>query len=131
METEKHKVMATGFAVALADGLIATLQFDEALHTIANAIREAARSGEEFELPEMLRVKAQILCSTHGLGTNEVDDCLICSLEHAPPRPHWAGSCVPPPRLPNGAGKREGSPRPMISLPPYMADLPRATAPGI
>lgn len=83
MEAEKHKVMSTGFAVALAGGLAATSQYEEALATIASAIEDASLSGEEFELPEMLRVKAQVLCAAHGREATEVDDCLNCSLEHA------------------------------------------------
>ncbi len=83
MEAEKHKVMATEFALALAEGLTATSHFDEALHTIESAITDAARSGEEFELAEMLRIKAQTLCAAHGHATSEADDCLTCSLQRA------------------------------------------------
>lgn len=83
MEAEKLRIVSPSFAVALADGLAAISRYDEALETIAKAISEAELTGEMFELPEMLRVKAQVLCAALGREATEVDDCLHCSLEHA------------------------------------------------
>lgn len=57
----RHRIMTTVFATALAEGLAAQNQVDEALRTIDEAIAQIGDHGESFDMPEMLRVKADIL----------------------------------------------------------------------
>jgi len=57
----RHRIMTTVFATALAEGLAAQNQADEALQTIDEAIAQIGDHGESFDMPEMLRVKADIL----------------------------------------------------------------------
>ncbi|EJN10540.1 putative ATPase [Bradyrhizobium sp. YR681] len=57
----RHRIMTTVFATALAEGLMAQNQSDEALRTINEAIAEVPDPGESFDMPEMLRVKGDIL----------------------------------------------------------------------
>nr|WP_249802007.1 winged helix-turn-helix domain-containing protein [Bradyrhizobium zhengyangense] len=57
----RHRIMTTVFATALAEGLAAQNQADEALRTIDEAIAQIGDHGESFDMPEMLRVKADIL----------------------------------------------------------------------
>ena len=58
---QQYNVLTTGFVGALAEGLRKTRQFDDALFTIDGAIAQAKTSGVEFYLPELLRIKSQIL----------------------------------------------------------------------
>ncbi|MET3223310.1 putative Zn-dependent protease [Bradyrhizobium diazoefficiens] len=56
--------MTTVFATALAEGLVAQNQPDEALRTIDEAIAQIPEHGESFDMPEMLRVKGDILAGS-------------------------------------------------------------------
>jgi predicted ATPase/DNA-binding winged helix-turn-helix (wHTH) protein len=55
----------TGFVGASAEGLRKTGQFEEAHFTINGAIALAKNSRVEFNLPELLRIKSQILAAQH------------------------------------------------------------------
>ncbi|KJC38844.1 winged helix-turn-helix domain-containing protein [Bradyrhizobium sp. LTSP857] len=57
----RHRIMTTVFATALAEGLAAQNELDEALRTIDEAIAQIGDHGESFDMPEMLRVKGDIL----------------------------------------------------------------------
>lgn len=57
----RHRIMTTVFATVLAEGLAAQNEADEALRTIDEAIAQIGDHGESFDMPEMLRVKADIL----------------------------------------------------------------------
>jgi len=74
----RHRIMTTVFATALAEGLAAQNEADEALHTINEAIAQIGDHGESFDMPEMLRVKADILVLS--ARTTEAEACLQQSL---------------------------------------------------
>ncbi|SDH89688.1 Predicted ATPase [Bradyrhizobium sp. Rc2d] len=57
----RHRIMTTVFATALAEGLASQDQPEEALRTIDEAIAQIGDHGESFDMPEMLRVKGDIL----------------------------------------------------------------------
>ncbi|WP_063688685.1 ATP-binding protein [Bradyrhizobium stylosanthis] len=57
----RHRIMTTVFATALAEGLVAQNQPADALRMIDEAIAEVPDHGESFDMPEMLRVKGDIL----------------------------------------------------------------------
>ncbi|TYO67014.1 transcriptional regulator [Bradyrhizobium hipponense] len=57
----RHRIMTTVFATALAEGLASQNESDEALRTIDDAIAQIGDHGESFDMPEMLRVKGDIL----------------------------------------------------------------------
>jgi predicted ATPase/DNA-binding winged helix-turn-helix (wHTH) protein len=75
----RHRIFATVFATALAEGLALLKQFEEALHTIDGAIAQIGDGGESFDLPEMLRVKGHILLSSGR--TAEGENYLLRALE--------------------------------------------------
>ena len=60
----RHRIMTTVFATALAEGLAAQNKPDEALRTIDEAIAQIGDHGESFDMPEMLRVKGDILAQS-------------------------------------------------------------------
>jgi predicted ATPase len=62
---QQFNLLIPGFIGALAEGLRKTEQFEEALLTINGAIARAKNSGLEFCLPELLRIKSQILSAQH------------------------------------------------------------------
>ena len=69
--------------MALAQGLAAAGQFDQALATIERAIAQRDHSGASFDMPEMLRVKAQLLMSAPQPEPVLAQECLQRSLELA------------------------------------------------
>ena len=65
LRAQQFNLLITGFIGASAEGLGKTGQFEEALFTINDAIARAKNSGVEFNLPELLRIKSQILAAQH------------------------------------------------------------------
>jgi tetratricopeptide (TPR) repeat protein len=75
----RHRIMTTVFATALAEGLLAQEQPDEALRTIDEAIVQIPDHGEAFDMPEMLRVRGDILAQAGQ--TTEAEKVLRRSLD--------------------------------------------------
>jgi predicted ATPase/DNA-binding winged helix-turn-helix (wHTH) protein len=63
LRSQQYNLLITGFIGASAEGLRKTGQFEEALFTINGAIARATNSGVEFYLPELLRIRSQILAA--------------------------------------------------------------------
>lgn len=78
LHATRHQIMTTVFATALAEGLSAQNQLDEALHTIDEAIGKIPAHGESFDMPEMLRIRGDILCRSGKIA--EAEACLRNSL---------------------------------------------------
>jgi tetratricopeptide (TPR) repeat protein len=83
LATEQHLILAPQFGMALAQGLVATGQFDQALVSIERAIAQRDHSGASFDMPEMLRIKAQLLMSAARQDPELAQECLQRSLELA------------------------------------------------
>lgn len=67
----RHRIMTTVFATALAEGLASQNEPDEALRTIDEAIAQIGDHGESFDMPEMLRVKGDILAGAGNAAEAE------------------------------------------------------------
>jgi predicted ATPase/DNA-binding winged helix-turn-helix (wHTH) protein len=65
LRPQRYNLQITDFIAASAEGLCKTGQFEEALFTINGSIARAKNSGVEFNLSELLRIKAQILAAQH------------------------------------------------------------------
>jgi tetratricopeptide (TPR) repeat protein len=61
LHATRHRIMITVFATALAEGLTLQNRIEDALSTIDAAIAHCGDRGESFDMPEMLRVKGDIL----------------------------------------------------------------------
>lgn len=57
----RHQIMTTVFGTALAEGLASLSRPDEAMRAIDDALAQIGDHGESFDMPEMLRVKGDIL----------------------------------------------------------------------
>lgn len=79
LHAARHRIMTTVFATALAEGLASQNQPDEALQTINEAIAQIPDHGESFDMPEMLRVKGDILARSGSAV--EAESCLRKSLD--------------------------------------------------
>jgi predicted ATPase/DNA-binding winged helix-turn-helix (wHTH) protein len=65
LHAQQYNLLIPGFIGALAEGLRKTEQFEEALFAINGAIARATDSGVEMDLPELLRIKSEILVAQH------------------------------------------------------------------
>jgi hypothetical protein len=65
LSAQQYNLLITGFIGACAEGLRKTGQFEEALFTINGVIARVTNSGVESDLPELLRIKSQILAAQH------------------------------------------------------------------
>ena len=63
MQVEQYNVVRTTLMGALADGLRKTGRLEDALVTVNDAIAGSTDTGAEFDVPELLRIKAQILAA--------------------------------------------------------------------
>jgi tetratricopeptide (TPR) repeat protein len=83
LREENQQMLQTVFATALAEGLGLVGQHPEALLTIEQAIGATACNGGSFDLPEMLRVKAQLLATMPLPDDLEAERCLLQALDCA------------------------------------------------
>ena len=79
----RHQILTTVFASHLAEGLAMTGQLDEALAAVDGAIAEVGSTGDCADLPEMLRIKGQVLDRLSPKNGTKAEDCLRRSLDCA------------------------------------------------
>jgi predicted ATPase len=83
LQENRHLILATVFASDLADGLAMVGKFDEALVTIDRAIAQVGDTGDSFDMPEMLRIKGNILSRLGTPQSAHAEDLLLRSLDLA------------------------------------------------
>jgi hypothetical protein len=83
LTTDRHLTLVPQFGRALAQGLSASGRSDAALATLERVIAQRDRCGASFDMPEMLRIKAQILMSAPRPKAALAQACLARSLELA------------------------------------------------
>jgi predicted ATPase/DNA-binding winged helix-turn-helix (wHTH) protein len=64
LHADRYELLTTAFNSTLAEGLARIGRMDEALATIDETIALVERSGDMFNLPELLRIKGEFLVST-------------------------------------------------------------------
>ncbi len=83
LSAKKLNILLTLFAGALAEGLRMTGQVEEALLTVNGAIARATDCGSTYDMPELLRIKAQILAAMPRYGRASAMSCLTEAIEVA------------------------------------------------
>jgi predicted ATPase/DNA-binding winged helix-turn-helix (wHTH) protein len=73
----------TDFSIQLAETLAAVEQYDDALNTIDRAISRAGHHNLLFEMPDMLRVKGEVLISMRRADFARAERCMKQSLDLA------------------------------------------------
>jgi predicted ATPase/DNA-binding winged helix-turn-helix (wHTH) protein len=81
LHADRYELLTTVFISAMAEGLAMTGQLDQALSTIDGAIAQVERNGELFIMPELLRLKGNILAATPGSNPRGAEQCLLRSLD--------------------------------------------------
>jgi predicted ATPase len=83
MRAERNVVLVTRAACALAEGLMKSGQLDEALAVTTDANTPMQAGNEALELPELLRIQADILLLISDASESRAEDCLVRSLDYA------------------------------------------------
>ena len=83
LSESRYNVMHTVFLSALAEGLATVSRLDEALVAIGRAIAQVGDHGESFDMPEMLRIKGEILWKLTRSDSSIAEKCLLQSLDCA------------------------------------------------
>ena len=79
----RYSIMHTVFLSGLAEGLAMVSRLDEALVAIGHAIAQVGDQGESFDMPEMLRIKGEILRKLARFDSSIVEKCFLESLDCA------------------------------------------------
>jgi predicted ATPase len=83
LHSERHNLFLTEFACALTEGLRRAGRFEEALLTINGVIIRAISSGATYDMPELLRLKAEVLAEMPHANRTAVLECIDESLKLA------------------------------------------------
>ena len=82
-QAERHNVLTTAFYRALAQGLAQSGQAEEAAAAITRAIELSERDGGTFDLPDLLRARAEIILAEAQPDLAAAEAWLLRSLESA------------------------------------------------
>jgi hypothetical protein len=98
MRLEQYLVQACILTGALAEGLGKAGRREEALATITVAIEQGELNGEPYDMPELLRIKGELLAAGAQSGHSEAEQYLRRSLELAHRQSAVGWDCAPLPR---------------------------------
>jgi predicted ATPase len=76
-----YELLTTTFNIALVQGLVALGQFEQSVVLIDEAIQLVEQNGNRIYMPELLRMKGNILLSLPQPKSLEAEGCLKESLE--------------------------------------------------
>jgi predicted ATPase len=76
-----YEVLTTEFNISLARGLTAVGQSGEAINLLDQTIGRVETNGDDLYLPELLRVKGNVLRSLPRPRVDDAENCFIRSLE--------------------------------------------------
>lgn len=81
LHAARYELVSTAFSLALVRGLIAIGRADEARHVIDASVRAVEVNGDSAFMPELLRMKSQLLPRTADTGAPTLQSCLERALE--------------------------------------------------
>jgi predicted ATPase/DNA-binding winged helix-turn-helix (wHTH) protein len=87
LHQDRYAMRLAIFSASLAEGLGRMGRFDDAIATIDEAISRAERFGSLLAMPEMLRVKGDILAAMPGAAPLDAEPVLLRSLHLARSQP--------------------------------------------
>jgi predicted ATPase/DNA-binding winged helix-turn-helix (wHTH) protein len=79
----RHALLTNSFSTTIAEGLAMMGRFDAARGAIDEVIALVGRRGDLFVMPELLRVKGNILASAPEPESSEAEQCFLDSLDLA------------------------------------------------
>jgi predicted ATPase/DNA-binding winged helix-turn-helix (wHTH) protein len=79
----RHRIVIPAVQCALAKGLTSCREFEEAVATIDGALADAEESGESFWIPELLRVRAEVLLALPHPDFASAEEALVRSIDAA------------------------------------------------
>ena len=82
-DEEQHNIQASSFMMALAEGLTELKEFSAALTAIEGAVARADRNGNSFDVPEVLRVKGDVLAAMSPSDYHAPEACYLRSLHQS------------------------------------------------
>jgi predicted ATPase len=81
LHSVRYELLTTEFAISLIQGLTATKAFAEALALVDETMQQIEKRGDAAYMPELMRVKADLLCSMPQRDIDGAEACLTQSLE--------------------------------------------------
>ena len=81
LHSARYELLTTQFSISLVQGLAATGGFAEGISLIDDAISVVEANGDVLYMPELLRVKGNVLLSMSQPRYDEAETCLMQSLE--------------------------------------------------
>jgi tetratricopeptide (TPR) repeat protein len=91
LHADRYELLTTAFNSTLAEGFARLGRMDEALATVDETIALVERSGDMFNLPELLRIKGEFLVSKRRRRRRSTSRARLRS---RPRNRHSAGSCA-------------------------------------
>ncbi|WP_406857668.1 winged helix-turn-helix domain-containing protein [Alsobacter sp. KACC 23698] len=83
LRESRYELLTTALNSALAEGLLALGERDQALDTIQTAWEAVERNGDRFNVPELLRIKGDILASGPAPRAQEAQACYLQAQQEA------------------------------------------------
>jgi predicted ATPase/DNA-binding winged helix-turn-helix (wHTH) protein len=83
LHAHRYELLTTAFNITLVEGLALTGRFDQAIETVNQTIALVESNGDLFNMPELLRVKGELLASAPRPRVPLAEDCFVRSLELA------------------------------------------------
>ncbi|MBR0907840.1 winged helix-turn-helix domain-containing protein [Bradyrhizobium liaoningense] len=83
LRSERRFMLSSSVYRALAEGLAAAGEFNEAFNMIGGLLADARSGSESFELPELLRTRARVLLSKSADNWSAAEASLCESLKYA------------------------------------------------
>jgi hypothetical protein len=81
LEAANYNIWATPFNISRSQALVQLGRLTEALALIDDTIGQTEENGDRTYIPELLRIKAEVLGAMDPLGAERAESCLTASLE--------------------------------------------------